>query len=172
MEAVELLPSVNSSILEAERINNKDQQRSQQEATHNNYLELSNTVSEPFVINGVSPCSPEFGGERERRNSDVSERENSTERRSEERVASHCRSSKDQIAINDVVDTWDENSKQTKSGEKTRNRWNNPMNSVVVVSCPCEPQNTNWEGNTTNDDRSQSGLRNDLTIICLQLSDI
>ncbi|KAG7722459.1 hypothetical protein KL949_000487 [Ogataea haglerorum] len=74
MEAVELMKSVNSSLNESQDIKMEDFLPPSTGPTQNKYLDLSNSVSAPFVIEGVSPCSPEFGGEkRGRSDSDVSE---------------------------------------------------------------------------------------------------
>ncbi|KAG7883958.1 hypothetical protein KL938_002543 [Ogataea parapolymorpha] len=74
MEAVELMKSVNSSLSESQDVKMEEFLPASTRPTQNRYLDLSNSVSAPFVIQGVSPCSPEFGGEkRERSDSDVSE---------------------------------------------------------------------------------------------------
>ncbi|KAG7814004.1 hypothetical protein KL921_000278 [Ogataea angusta] len=74
MEAVELMKSVNSSLNESQDVKFEEFLPLSTGPTQNKYLDLSNSVSAPFVIKGVSPCSPGFGGEqRERSDSNVSE---------------------------------------------------------------------------------------------------
>ncbi|KAH3664791.1 hypothetical protein OGATHE_003606 [Ogataea polymorpha] len=100
------------------------------------------------------------------------QREDSTKRGSQECVRSHGRGGKNQVAIDDIVHTWNEDSHETETGEETRNGWHNPMDVIVVVTCPSKPQNTNRKGHTTPDDGWESGFWDNFSVISFQSTNV